>query len=114
MVDLGDIFELQLLIECDLELRLQVMRAKVELDLRVLVADKLLVIVDDCVCEGGVEGVLEDGLSLGIGRLAVEVDEEAIGRAGNPCAVSVNMHVIVVMLDSNILTLVEIHCGRLW
>lgn len=60
------------------------MGAKVELDLRVLVADKLLVLVDDSVCKGGVEGVLKDCLSLGIGGLAVEVDEEAISRASDP------------------------------
>jgi hypothetical protein len=84
LVDLGDIFELELLVECDLELRLQIMSAKVELDLWILVADELLVVIDDSVRKGGVEGVLENCLSLGIGRLSVEVDEEAIGRAGNP------------------------------
>lgn len=87
LVDLCDVFELQLLIKRDLKLWLQIVSAEVELDLGVLVADEFLFFVNDGVCEGGVEGVLEDWLRLGIRRLAVEVDEEALGRAGDPFTV---------------------------
>lgn len=111
LVDLSDILELQLLVECDLELRLQIVSAKVELDLGVLVADKLLVIVNDSVREGGVEGVFEDWLRLGIGRLAVEVDEEAIGRAGDPFQMLVAEARACGGMAQAELTLVQVHCG---
>jgi hypothetical protein len=69
--DICDIFELQLLVKLDLELRFQVVGAEVELYVGVLIADNLLFLVDYGVCEAGVERVIEDVLVFAIAVCAV-------------------------------------------
>lgn len=53
----GDLFEINLFIKLDLELRFEIVGTEVELDARVLVSDNSLLLIDNRVCEGGIERV---------------------------------------------------------
>jgi hypothetical protein len=55
LADVGNILQLQLLVELDLELRLEIICAEVELYLRVLVSGDTFILIDDSVCEARVE-----------------------------------------------------------
>ena len=60
LVQVGrELLQIELGIECDLELRLEVVGSKVEFDFGVLVADDRLVLVDYRVGEAGVEGLAD-------------------------------------------------------
>ena len=80
-----DLLEVELLIELNLELRLEVVCAEVEAYLRVFVACDGFLFIDYGVGEGRIEGVVEDALGFVlIIDGAVEIDEEALVRVGNP------------------------------
>jgi hypothetical protein len=64
--DIGDILEVELLVELNLELRFQIIGTKVEIYLWVFVSSYRLLLVDDGVGEAGVEGVVKDALGLAV------------------------------------------------
>jgi hypothetical protein len=64
--DIGDILEVELLVELNLELRFQIIGTKVEFYLWVFVSSYRLLLVDDGVGEAGVEGVVKDALGLAV------------------------------------------------
>lgn len=111
LLDVGYVLELQLLVILNLELRSQVICSKVELDLGILVAGDSLLLVDYGIGEAGVERLLEDTLVLAVAAGAVEVEVEAVVRAGDPY----NPLLAILQagwLRSSLLTIVEIHGDR--
>ena len=80
----GNFLEVEFLVKGNLQLWLQVVCAKVQLDAGVLVSSNSLILLDDGICVAWVEGLIEDALRAVFVCCAVEVDVEALVGVCDP------------------------------
>jgi hypothetical protein len=78
------------LVERDLQLRFEVVCAKIKLDAWVLVPRDCFVLFDDSICVAWVEGFIVDAFWAVFARRTVEIDVEALIRIGDPYMILVN------------------------